>query len=81
MRRRPDRPLTRLFVASLIILAGMHPEATAQLAQLATSLLLGIVTGITTAAAQQPEAALLTAGALYIAHQIRTHRPRARAHA
>ncbi len=57
----------------------MHPETTAQLAELATALLLGIVTGITQAATAQPEAALLTAGAVYLTHQIRTHRPRARA--
>ncbi|WP_033307358.1 hypothetical protein RFN58_06945 [Streptomyces iakyrus] len=82
MRRRPERLLTRLFIAALIVLAGMHPEATAQLAQLGTALLLGIVTGVAQAAQQQPEAALLTAGAVYIAYQIRTHRPRAaRAHA
>ena len=81
MRRRPDHLIRNLFIASLIILAGMHPEATAQLAHLGTALLLGIVTGIAQAAQQQPGAALLTAGALYIAHQIRTHRPRARAHA
>ncbi|OXS35403.1 hypothetical protein [Streptomyces sp. XY006] len=81
MRRRPDHLIRNLFTASLIILAGMHPETTAQLAQLGTSLLLGIVNGIAQAAAQQPGPALLTAGAIYIAHQIRTHRPRARAHA
>lgn len=76
MRRRPDHLLRNLLTASLIILALMHPEATAQLAQLATALLLGIVTGIAQAATAQPEAALLTAGAIYITHQIRTHRPR-----
>lgn len=80
MRRRPDRLLHRLFITSLIILAAMHPDTTAQLAETATALLLGIVDGITHAAAQQPGPALLVAGALYIAHQIRTHRP-ARAHA
>lgn len=77
MRRRPDHLLTRLFIASLITLALMHPETTAHLAELATGLLLAVVTGITHAAAAQPEAALLTAGGIYLAHQIRTHRPRA----
>lgn len=76
MRRRPDHLLRNLLAATLTALALMHPEATAQLAQLATALLLGIVTGITQAAAAQPEAALLTAGGIYLAHQIRTHRPR-----
>ncbi|MFI2426526.1 hypothetical protein ACH5A7_20920 [Streptomyces sp. NPDC018955] len=83
MRRRPDHLLRNLFLTSLIILALMHPAATAQLAETATALLLGIVDGIAQAAANQPEAALLLAGAVYIAHQIRTHRPRpaTRAHA
>ncbi|MGQ5576744.1 hypothetical protein [Streptomyces sp. ECR3.8] len=78
MRRRPDRLLTRLFLASLIALALMHPDTTAHLAELATGLLLAIVAGIAQAATAQPEAALLTAGGIYLAHQIRTHRPRAR---
>jgi phosphopantothenoylcysteine synthetase/decarboxylase len=59
----------------------MHPETANTIAQLAAGMVLAIVTGIAEAAAHQPEAALLTAGACYIAHQIRTHRPRtARAH-
>lgn len=83
MRRRPDRILRQLLAATLVILALMHPETTAHLAEIATAMLLGIVTGIAHAASQQPEAALLLAGGIYIAHQIRTHRPptaRARAH-
>ena len=78
MRRRPDHLLRNLLAATLAVLALMHPEATAQLAQLATGLLLAVVAGIAQAAAAQPEAALLTAGGIYLAHQIRTHRPRAR---
>ncbi|WP_370667053.1 hypothetical protein [Streptomyces sp. IBSBF 2507] len=75
MRRRPDRILRQLLAASVIILAIMHPQTTAHLAEIATAMLLGIVTGITHAASQQPEAALLLTGAIYIAHQIHTHRP------
>ncbi|MEV6180173.1 hypothetical protein [Streptomyces sp. NPDC052015] len=84
MARRQDRLLLRLFYASLIILAAMHPDTTTQLAETATALLLGIVDGAAKAAADQPGPALLAAGAIWITHQIRTHRPRtarARAHA
>ncbi|MFJ8146581.1 hypothetical protein ACIQ6R_16140 [Streptomyces sp. NPDC096048] len=84
MRRRPDRILRQLLLATLIILALMHPAATAHLAEIATAMLLGVVTGIADAASQQPEAALLLAGAVYLAVQTRNHRPRparARAHA
>lgn len=80
MRRRPDRLLTRLFIASLLILAAMHPTTTQHLAHLATGLILATVNGIAHAAADQPGPALLTAGLLYITHQIRTHRPRTRTH-
>ncbi|GGQ83681.1 hypothetical protein [Streptomyces flaveolus] len=81
MRRRPDRILRQLLAATLVILALMHPETTARLAETAAAMVLGIVDGIAQAAAAQPEAALLLAGAIYLAVQIRTHRPRARAHA
>lgn len=76
MRRRPDHLLRSLLAAALAVLALMHPETTARLAELATGLLLAVVAGIAQAAAAQPEAALLTAGGIYLAHQIRTHRPR-----
>lgn len=75
MRRRPNQLLLRLFYASLIILAAMHPTAVGHLTQLGAGLVLAIVQGIATAAAANPGPAILTAGALYIAHQARTHRP------
>lgn len=75
MTRRPNQLLLRLFYASLIILAAMHPTAVGHLANLGTDLLLAIVQGIADAAADNPGPALLTAGALYIAHQARVHRP------
>jgi hypothetical protein len=78
-RRRPDRLLLRLFYTTLVILAAMHPAAIGHMAQAAATLLLAIVDGITRAANDQPGPAILTAGAIYIAHQIRTHRPRTRA--
>ncbi|MFD0053022.1 hypothetical protein ACFVHR_04760 [Streptomyces sp. NPDC127168] len=83
MRRRPDRILRQLLAATLVILAIMHPETTAHLAEIAAAMVLGVIDGIGQAAAAQPGPALLLAGALYLAHQIRTHRPptRARAHA
>lgn len=80
MRRRPDRLLLRLFYASLIILAAMHPTGTAHLAQIGTELVLAILGGIATAAQQHPGQALLAAGLIYIAYQARTHRPPARVH-
>jgi hypothetical protein len=77
-----SRPILRyLLAATLLILAALHPDTLATLARLGAGAVLAIVTGIAQAATAQPEAALLTAGALYITHQIRTHRPaRARAH-
>jgi hypothetical protein len=79
MRRRPNQLLYRLLITSLIILAAMHPNTAGHLAELGAGLLLAIVEGITQAATNQPEAAALTAGGIYITHQIRTHRPAARA--
>ncbi|GKQ35166.1 hypothetical protein [Streptomyces sp. A012304] len=78
MARRHDRILHRLLYATLIILALMHPDTAGHVAQLAATVLLTTVAGIAQAAAAQPEAALLTAGGIWIAHQIRTHRPTAR---
>jgi hypothetical protein len=78
-RRRPDRLLLRLLYTTLVILAAMHPAAVGHIAQAGATLLLAIVDGIAQAAANQPGPAILTAGAIYITHQIRTHRPRTRA--
>ena len=75
MRRRPDRLLYRLFITSLLILAAMHPDGTARIAQLAVGLVLAIVQGAADAAAQNPAAAALAAGLAWIAHQVRVHRP------
>lgn len=82
MARRPDHLIRNLLIAALIIIAAMHPEAVGQLTETAVGLLLAIVQGAAEAAANQPGPAILTAGLIYIAHQIHTHRPRARrAHA
>lgn len=77
MRRRPDNLLRNLFITTLIIIAAMHPEAVGHLANLTAGLLLAIVQGIADAAHDQPGPAILTVGAIYAVHQIRTHRPRA----
>jgi hypothetical protein len=78
MARRQDHLIRNLLIAALIVIAAMHPEAVGQLAHLGAGLLLAIIDGITRAAADQPGPAILTAGLIYITHQIRTHRPRAR---
>ena len=67
MRRHPSKLLQRLLYGALLILAAMHPDAVTTIARLAAGMVLATVNGIT---------ALQTAGALYIAYQIRTHRPR-----
>ena len=79
MARRQDHRIRNLLIAALIVIAAMHPDAVGQMAQLGAGLLLAIVDGITRAAAENPGPAVLTAGLFYIAHQIRTHRPPARA--
>ena len=82
MARRPNHLLRNLLITSLIILAAMHPQAVGRLAQLATELILAIVQGVADAATAHPGPAMLAAGLVWIAHQIRTHRPHpARAHA
>jgi hypothetical protein len=82
MARRQDHLIRNLLIAALIVIAAMHPEAVGHLARAGTALLLAIVQGAADAAAAQPGPAILTAGLIYITHQIRTHRPRARrAHA
>ena len=75
MRRRPNQLLRNLLYASLIILAAMHPQAAGRRAQLAAGRLLAIVHGVADAAAAQPGPAVLAALAVYVAHQIHTHRP------
>ena len=76
MRRRPNTLLRNLLIGSLIILAAMHPDAVGQLTQLAAGLVLAIVDGISCAAADNPGPAAIAALGVYVAHQIRTHRPR-----
>lgn len=78
MRRRPTNLLRNLFIASLIILAAMNPDTSRALAQLGVELVLAIVQGAADGATAHPGAAALLAGAAYVAHQIRTHQPRAR---
>jgi hypothetical protein len=75
MARRPNQLLRNLLTASLIILAAMHPTTVGHMAEAGATLLLAIVQGIAQAATDQPGPAALAAGAIYIAHQIRTHRP------
>lgn len=80
MRRHPNQLLLRLFYASLLILAAMHPETIGHLAQMAVTLLLAIVQGAADGAAANPGAAAIAAGLIYIAHQIRTHQTRTARH-
>lgn len=79
MRRRPNQLLHRLLITSLIIIAAMHPDAVSQLARLGTGLVLAILNGIAQGAAANPGPALLAAGAVWIAHNAYTSRPRPRA--
>ena len=81
MARRQDHLIRNLLIAALIVIAAMHPEAVGHLAQAGATLLLAIVQGVADAATDQPGPAVLTAGALYVIHQIRTHRPTNRARA
>lgn len=74
-RRRPNHLLRNLLLASLIILAAMHPDTVRHLTQMATGLILAAVQGITDAATAHPGPAILTATAIWAVHQIRTHRP------
>jgi hypothetical protein len=80
MRRHPTHLLRNLLIASLIILAAMNQHATEHLVRIGTELLLAIVQGAADGMAAHPGAAFLLAGAVYVAHQIRTHQPHARAH-
>lgn len=76
MARRPNQLLRNLLIASLIIIAAMHPDAAGTMAQLGVNLLLAIVQGIADGAADNPGAAAIAGLAVYIAYQIRIHRPR-----
>jgi hypothetical protein len=76
MRSRPNHLIRNLLGVALTILAAMHPDTTGHLAQLGVGLLLAIVQGAADAAADNPGPAVLAAGLVYLAHQIRTHRPR-----
>ena len=76
MRRHPNNLLRNLLIASLIILAATHPAAVQQMARLGAGLLLAIVQGIADATTDNPGAAAIAGLAAYIAHQIRSHRPR-----
>ena len=81
MARRPNRLLLRLLYASLGILALMHPAAVGRLANLTVTVALTAIQGAADAAAANPGPAVLAGLLLYVAYQIRTHRPRARAYA
>ena len=81
MRSRPNHLIRNLLTASLVILAAMHPDTAGHLAHLGVALVLAVIQGAADAAADNPGPAVLAAGAVYLAHQIRIHQPRAaRAH-
>lgn len=81
MRSRPHHLIRNLLAAALTVLAAMHPDTAGHLARLVVGLALAVIQGATEAAADNPGPAVLAAGAVYLAHQIRIHRPRtARAH-
>ncbi|MEV8032260.1 hypothetical protein [Streptomyces sp. NPDC086182] len=75
MRRHPNHLIRNLLYVSLIILAAMNQHATSHLARIGTELLLAIVQGVADGVVAHPGAAALLAGGVYIAQQIRTHRP------
>jgi hypothetical protein len=82
MRHHPNNLLRNLLIASLIIIAAMNRTATGHMVRIGTELLLAVVQGAADGAAAHPGAAALLAGAAWIAHQARTHRPHAtRTHA
>ena len=76
MRSRPHHLIRNLLAAALVILAAMHPDTAGHLAHLGVALVLAIIQGAADAAADNPGPALLAAGAVYLAHQIRIHQPR-----
>lgn len=76
MRSRPHHLIRNLLGVALTVLAATHPDTAGHLAQLLVGLVLAVVQGAAGAAADNPGPAMLAAGAVYLAHQIRTHRPR-----
>lgn len=76
MRSRPHHLIRNLLIASLVILAAMHPGTAGHLAHLGVGLILAVAQGAADAAADNPGPAVLAAGAVYLVHQIRIHRPR-----
>jgi hypothetical protein len=76
MRSRPNHLIRNLLGIALTILAAMHPEASGHLAHLGVGLVLAVIQGATEAAADNPGPAILAAGLVYLAHQIRIHQPR-----
>jgi hypothetical protein len=81
MRSHPNHLIRNLLAVALVILAAMHPDTAGHIAHLGVALILAIVQGAADATADNPGPAILAAGVVYLAHQIRTHRPRtARAH-
>lgn len=76
MRSRPNHLIRNLLGVALIVLAAMHPDTAGHMAQLGVGLVLAIIQGVADAAVAQPVPAILAAGAVYVVHQIRTHRPR-----
>lgn len=76
MRSRPHHLIRNLLAAALTILAATHPDTAGHLAQLLVGLVLAVIQGAAEAAADNPGPAMLAAGAVYLAHQIRTYRPR-----
>jgi hypothetical protein len=82
MARHHNHLIRNLLTAALTVIAAMHPQAVGHMTQAGTTLLLATVQGVADAATAQPGPAILTAGLIYITHQIRTHRPHPRrAHA
>lgn len=81
MRSRPNHLIRNLLAAALTILAAMHPDTAGHLAHLGVGLILAVIQGAAGAATDNPGPAVLAAGAVYLARQVRTHQPRAaRAH-
>lgn len=76
MRSRPHHLIRNLLAVALTILAATHPDTAGHLAQLGVALVLAVIQGATEAAADNPGPAMLAAGAVYLARQIRTYRPR-----
>ena len=77
MRSRPNHLIRNLLAAALTILAAMHPDVVSHLAHLGVGLILAIVQGAADAAADNPGPAVLAAGAVHLARQVRIHQPRA----